>query len=140
MTAEPKTLTVRVPFTVRKRGGRKLIVGPSGTEARVVARHRVDNSIVKALARGFRWRRLLETGAYNSIEEMAADEKINSTYVARLLRMTLLAPDTIEALLDGRQPAEMTLAELMKPFPPIWQQQKPSSSLSRSRVTSKLIA
>jgi len=123
MTTDPKTLTVRVPFTLRKRGGRKLIIGPSGAETGVIARHRVDNSMVKALARGFRWRKLLETGVYRSIEEMAAHEKINSTYVARLLRMTLLAPDTIDAILDGRHPVEMTLAELMKPFPLAWKHQ-----------------
>jgi hypothetical protein len=70
----------------------------------------------KALARGFRGRKLLETGAYGTIEEIAAAEKINSSYVSRLLRMTLLAPDIVEAILDGRQPAEMTLAVLMEPF------------------------
>jgi len=123
MTTDPQTLTVRVPFTIRRRGGRKLIIGPSGAETGVIARHRVDNSMVKALARGFRWRRLLETGGYCSIEELAAAEKINSTYVARLLRMTLLAPDTIDAILDGRHPVEMTLAKLMKPFPPAWKHQ-----------------
>ena len=55
----------------------------------------------KALARGFRWRKLLETGAYGTIEEIAAAEKINSSYVSRLLRVTLLAPTTVEAILDG---------------------------------------
>jgi hypothetical protein len=123
MTTDPQTVTVRVPFTIRRRGGRKLIIGPSAGETSVIARHRVDNTIVKALARGFRWRKLLESGAYQSIEEMAAAEKINSTYVARLLRMTLLAPDTIETLLDGRQSVEVTLAELMKPFPATWRNQ-----------------
>jgi hypothetical protein len=123
MTDAPHNLTVRVPFTIRKRGGRKLIVGPSSSENIVVARHRVDNSMVKALARGFRWRRLLETGVYCSIEEIAAREKINSTYVGRLLRMTLLAPEIVESILDGRQPMEMTLAALMKGFAPEWSKQ-----------------
>lgn len=78
----------------------------------------------KALARGFRWRKLLETGVYGTIEEMAAAEKINSSYVSRLLRMTLLAPDIVGAILDGRQPAEMTLAVLMEPFAVSWSMQK----------------
>ena len=77
----------------------------------------------KAIARGFRWRKLLETGAYGPIEEIAAAEKINSSYVSRLLRMTLLAPDIVEAILDGRQPAEMTLAGLMAPFAVAWKEQ-----------------
>ena len=77
----------------------------------------------KALARGFRWRKLLETGVYGTIEEIAAAEKINSSYVSRLLRMTLLAPDIVEAILDGRQPTEMTLAGLMAPFAVGWGEQ-----------------
>ena len=77
----------------------------------------------KALARGFRWRKLLETGVYGTIEEIAAAEKINSSYVSRLLRMTLLAPSIVEAILDGRQPAEMTLAGLMAPFAVSWAEQ-----------------
>jgi hypothetical protein len=70
----------------------------------------------KALARGFRWRKLLETGVYGTIEEIAAAEKINSSYVSRLLRMTLLAPAMVEEILDGQQPAEMTLTVLIVPF------------------------
>jgi hypothetical protein len=85
----------------------------------------VDNAMVKALARAFRWRRLLESGAYGTIEELAAAEKINSSYVSRLLRLTLLAPETVEAILDGRHPTEVTLAQLMKPFPVSWNQQLP---------------
>jgi hypothetical protein len=80
-----------VPFSVRKRGGRKLVVVPAGTEA-LPERPRVDNAMVKVLARAFRWRRLLETGAYGTIGELAAVEKINSSYGSRILRMTLLAP------------------------------------------------
>ena len=77
----------------------------------------------KALARGFRWRKLLETGVYGTIEEIAAAEKINSSYVSRLLRMTLLAPSIVEAILDGRQPTEVTLAVLMEPLPVVWEEQ-----------------
>jgi hypothetical protein len=78
----------------------------------------------KALARGFRWRNLLETGVYGTIEEIAAKEKINSSCVSRLLRITLLAPDAVEAILDARQRADMTLAILMEPFPVSWSMQK----------------
>ena len=79
--------------------------------------------MIKAIARGFRWRRLLETGVYGTIEEIAAAEKINSSYVSRLLRMTLLAPNIVEAILDGRQPTKVTLAVLMRPFPVAWEEQ-----------------
>lgn len=80
--------------------------------------------MIKAIARSFRWRKLLETGVYGTIEEIAAAEKINSSYVSRLLRMTLLAPDIVEAILDGRQPAEMTLATLMSSSPIEWERQR----------------
>jgi hypothetical protein len=80
--------------------------------------------MVKALARAFRWRKLLEAGDYGTIEELAAAEKINPSYVSRVLRMTLLAPDIVEAILDGRHPHELTLALLMKPLPLEWAEQR----------------
>jgi AraC-like DNA-binding protein len=114
---------VRVPFSIRKRGGRKLVVVPAGTLA-TPARSQVDNAMVKALARAFRWRKLLETGAYGTIEELAAAGKINPSYVSRILRMTLLAPHIVEAILDGEHSPQITLATLMEPFPQEWRQQR----------------
>jgi len=107
-------------LVTRKQGGRKLVIAPNGTETGAPVRHRVDNAMVKALARGFRWRKLLNTGVYGSIDEITAKEKINSSYVGRLLRLTLLAPDTVEAILDRRRPADMTLAALIQPFALVW--------------------
>ena len=119
MTAAAQMLTVRVPLAVRKpRGGRKLILTPGGMAPRGTTA--ADTTLVKALARAFRWRRMLETGRYGTIDELAAAEKINSSYVSRLLRLTLLAPDTVEAILDGRQPTGMTLPVLMEPFTVEW--------------------
>ncbi|WP_368416992.1 hypothetical protein [Falsiroseomonas sp.] len=116
-------LTVRVPLAARKlRGGRKLMIAPSGTASRGPSA--ADTTLVKALARPFRWRRMMETGRFATINELAAAEKINSSYVSRLLRLTLLAPDIVEAILDGRQPEEMTLPGLMEPFPVKWARQE----------------
>jgi hypothetical protein len=130
MTAKPKivddgnTVTVRVPISIRKRGGRKLIFAPGGAAgtAAPVCRH-VDSAMVKAIARAFRWREMLENGECATIREIAAAEKINESYVGRLLRVTLLAPDIVAAILGGRQPAKMTLAVLMRPFPVEWRDQ-----------------
>ena len=121
--APVQTVTVEVPFTIRKRGGRKQVITPDGASAWVSPRARIDSPMIKAIARGFRWRKLLETGVYGTIEEIAAAEKINSSYVSRLLRMTLLAPDIVESILDGRQPTDMTLARLMAPFTVSWREQ-----------------
>lgn len=79
--------------------------------------------MVKAIARAFRWREMLENGTHATIAEIAAAEKINEAYVGRVLRLTLLAPDIVEAILDGRQPAQMTLAVLMQRFPVEWSEQ-----------------
>jgi hypothetical protein len=121
-----RTLTVRVPISIRRRGGRKLVLAPDGAEvtAAPIARH-VDNAMVKAIARAFRWRDMLESGEYTTIREIAAAEKINETYVGRVLRLTLLAPGLVEMILCGRQPAEVTLAVLMRPFPVDWREQRP---------------
>jgi hypothetical protein len=73
--------------------------------------------MVKAIARAQRWRRLLESGQFASVTDLAAAEKINHSYLCRVLRLTLLAPDIVEAILDRRQPREMTLTKLMEPFP-----------------------
>ena len=117
-----EVVRVHVPFAIRKRGGRKLVLVPGEAEI-VPERVRVDSAMIKALARAFRWRKLLETGVYSTIEEVATVEKINASYVGRLLRVTLLAPKIIEAILDGRHPTGMTLSSLMNPFPAAWEAQ-----------------
>jgi len=122
MSSAAQMLTVRVPLAIRKqRGGRKLVLTPGGITPRGASA--ADTTLVKALARAFRWRRMMETGRYGTIDELAAAEKINSSYVSRLLRLTLLAPDIVEAILDGRQPGGMTLPGLMEPFPVRWEGQ-----------------
>jgi hypothetical protein len=81
---------------------------------------RIDNAMVKAIARAFRWRDILENGRHATIKEIADDETINESYIARVLRLTLLAPDIIESILRGDHSTTTTLAMLMRPFPPIW--------------------
>jgi hypothetical protein len=80
--------------------------------------------MVKAIARGFRWRKMLETGVHSTVDDIAAAENINASYVSRVLRLTLLAPNIVEAILDGRQESQITLDALMKPFPVEWERQK----------------
>jgi hypothetical protein len=80
--------------------------------------------MVKAIARAFRWREMLEDGTHATIAEIAASEKINESYVSRVLRLTLLAPDIVEAILGGRQPAELQVEDLLRRFPVGWVEQK----------------
>lgn len=112
-----------MPFSIRKRGGRKLVVVPADAAA-APARPQFDNTMVKALARAFRWRKLLETGVYGTIEELAAAEKINASYVSRVLRMTLLAPDVVEDILNGTHRSDVTLVTMMRPFSTEWARQQ----------------
>ena len=124
LSPDGRTLTVRVPMTFKTRGGRKLVVSPDGVPSWAKPRTRIDNTMVKALARAFRWRKLLETCVCATVEEIAATEKINTSYVSRILRLTLLAPDITEMILDGRQPVDLSMAKLMKPFPVEWEAQR----------------
>jgi DNA-binding CsgD family transcriptional regulator len=119
-----QTTTISVPFTIRKRGGRKLILTPDGTPASPPTRSRPDSALLKALARGFRWQKMLREGYYQTLEEIADAENINPSYVSRLLRMTLLAPEIVEAILAGSHPAGLTRAKAMQPFPMEWSRQR----------------
>ena len=123
-TVDGRTVTVRVPISIRRRGGRKLVLAHDGTNVTTApVRRHIDNAMVKAIARAFRWREMLENGTHSTIAEIAAAEKINESYIGRVLRLTLLAPNIVEAILEGQQPAEMTLAVLMRPFPIGWTEQ-----------------
>ena len=115
----PDTVTLHIPFRVVKRGGRKEMQLPEGaTNPR-----RTDSTLVKALARAFRWKRLLESGEFATVSELAEREGIAPSYITRVLRLTLLAPDIVEAILDGKQGPEVTLAQGLEPFPLAWQLQ-----------------
>ena len=123
MSMPAQTLTVRVPFVIRKRGGRKLAIAIDGSTL-APPRPRIDNTLVKALARAHRWNRLLESGRYGSAAELAAAEKINPSYVSRVLRLTLLAPEIVEAIVEGRQADGIETDVLLRPFPCEWDEQR----------------
>ncbi|WP_457650370.1 hypothetical protein [Profundibacter sp.] len=117
------TVTVHIPFTIRKYGGRKQVITPNGEPA-AIEKPRVDSTLVKALARAFRWKKMLESGQFTTITELAKHENLALTYMTRVLRLSLLAPDIVEMILDGRQPPEVTLAVLLERFPVEWERQK----------------
>ncbi len=119
-TPIPETVTLHVPFRIVKRGGKKEMQLPEGA----AHSRRTDNTLVKALARAFRWKRMLESGEFATIAELAEREGIAPSYMTRVLRLTLLAPDIVEAILDGKQGPEVTLARVLEPFPVRWTDQK----------------
>ncbi|SHF45038.1 hypothetical protein SAMN05444279_14910 [Ruegeria intermedia] len=121
-TTTPDTITLRVPFRVVKRGGRKEVQLPDGAPVQ----RKTDNTLIKALARAFRWKRMLESGEFTTIVELAEREGIAPSYMTRVLRLTLLAPDIVEAILEGRQGPAMTLGRLLEGFQVEWEAQQPS--------------
>ena len=114
------SITVRVPITLRKRGGRRLVVAPDGAPWSP-PKARIDNTLVKALARAHRGKRMLDEGRYATVTELAAGEKLDRGYLGRILMLTLLAPDIVEAILDGRQGSEVTLPVLMEGVAVEWE-------------------
>jgi hypothetical protein len=120
---EATSITVRVPLTIRRRPGRKTVVMPVATAGTAVPT-RADPALVKALARAFRYQRLLDEGRYGSITELAAVEKLDRGYLGSLLKLTLLAPDLVESVLDGRYPGRIGMPVLPEPLPTAWAAQR----------------
>jgi hypothetical protein len=118
--ASTKTITVSVPIRFSRMGGRKTVISPVLFAA---LPPKYDNALVKALARAHCWRRLIESGHYPSITELAKSEKVNQSYACRLLRLTLLAPEVVEAILNGTQPNGLQLSQLLRPLPVGWKSQ-----------------
>ena len=121
---EGTTIIVTIPMQWKRRGGRKVIIAPDGGDAWAPAKPRHDETLIRALARAHRWKRMVEEGKHPSINALAAAEKINRAYVCRLLNLTLLAPDIQEAILDGRQPKALQLEELTRAMPMAWEEQR----------------
>jgi hypothetical protein len=123
MSHEVDTLTIRIPIRLQRRGGRKLIMTPEGvaTPARKPSR---DETLVKALVRAHRWRRRIESGQAKSITDLAEHEDVTDAYVCRVLPLTCLAPDIVEAILDGRQPRGLRLSEMLGNGPLHWGEQR----------------
>ena len=122
LSADNRTLRVRVPVKQNSRGGLKVVVAPEG-EPKPRSESKSNEALVRALARAFRWRKLIESGVCGTIRELAGGEKVNASYVSRLLRLTLLAPGIVEAILAGSPPANLKSSGLMGSFPVEWSRQ-----------------
>ena len=119
-----KTITVHIPMILKRRGGRKVIIAPDGGNAWAPAKPRRDETLIRALARAHRWKRLLDHGTYRSAGELAKAERIDRSFVNRLLKLTLLAPNITESILEGQQLRGMQLEELTRALPSEWERQQ----------------
>jgi hypothetical protein len=127
LSKDGRTMTVHIPITLRYQGGRKQVVTSAGAAPWIPTPRRIDNTLVKAIVRAHRWRDMLESGRYTTVRDLAKAESINESYLGRILRLTLLSPTIIEAILEGRQPPTLELEGLLKQFPIEWDQQLKTS-------------
>jgi hypothetical protein len=121
-TLEGDTLVVRIPMRFQRRGGRKRIVAPDGSEIAATTKPQPDRTLVKALTRAWRWQRMLDEGRFASVRELAEAERVSLSYTSRILRLMLLAPDIFERAMDGGPTAG--LARLLEPFSVEWEKHR----------------
>jgi hypothetical protein len=118
------TLVVRIPMRFQRRSGRKRIVAPDGSELSPVSKPQPDGTLMKALARAWRWQRMLDDGVYATVSEIGDAENISKSYVSRILRLALLAPDLVEAILAGTEDQAMMLEQFERPLSMRWEEQR----------------
>jgi hypothetical protein len=126
------TLVVRIPMRFQRRGGRKRIVAPDGSTIAPSSKPQPDGTLVKALARAWRWQRMLDEGVYTPVSEIGDAEGISKSYVSRILRLALLAPDIVDAILSGRTDQGMILEQLERPLPASWEEQRQCALSART--------
>jgi hypothetical protein len=124
MRLDGGTLVVRVPMYFQRGGGRKRIVAPDGSEIAPTSKPQPDGTLIKALARSWRWQRMLDDGVSASVSDIGDAENISKSYVSRILRLALLAPDIVESILAGRTDQAITLERLERPLPASWEAQR----------------
>ena len=124
ISGDGTALTVTIPMAIRMRGGRKVVVSPAGAEPWAPSRPRIDNTLLRAVVQAFHWKQQLESGQFATIIELAEAEKLDRSFVSHTLRLTLIAPDLVEAILDGKQPRTMELQPLMRGLPSEWEGQR----------------
>ena len=120
---EDHAVVVRIPVNFRRRNGRQMVLTCGGEERPAKPDRQVNSAPVSAVAKAYRWQEQLESGQYASLEELAAANGVDRTYVSRILRLTSLSPEIVEAILDGNEPKGISLAKLRKKLPLIWSEQ-----------------
>lgn len=129
LSPDGSILIVSVPMTFRKRGGRKVVISPAGAPqacppAWARPRSGVDKALVKTLAQAFHFQQLLDEGRYATVGDLARAKRLDQSFVSRILRLTLLAPDLVEAILNGSQPTAMQRQILLRGMPREWDKQR----------------
>jgi hypothetical protein len=126
LSRDGRTMIVSIPISMKLTGGSKKVLTPANAAPWSPPPARVDNTIVKALARAHRWRSMLESNLFATVHDLSKAEKINEAYMCRVLRLTLLSPKITDAALSGQLRDTVALAKFLKPFPIEWERQEAS--------------
>jgi hypothetical protein len=121
---EGDTIVIRIPMAFKKCGGRKEIILPEGVDAAESLNPQPQRPLVVALAKAFKWQKMMESGQVGSIKELAKQNRVDPSLIARTLRLATLAPDIVEAILDGREPSGLSLRRLTGNLPLVWDEQR----------------
>ncbi|MBS3652460.1 hypothetical protein KEU06_28135 [Pseudaminobacter sp. 19-2017] len=125
VSRDERTVTVHVPLTFRRKGGRKVVISPTGELQRPARARYIDDALLRSLVQAFEWKRMLDEGECVSVSELAGATKLNHSFVSRVLRLTLLAPDVVEAILDGSQGTLVQRQAFLRGLPHRWAEQLP---------------
>ncbi len=122
---ETGNLKIHIPMHIRRVQGRKMILAPQALDGDVPdSPAEVQTAVVQALGRAFSWAQAIESGAFQSVSDLARNLDVDNSYVVRILKLTTLAPDIVEAILNGEEPSGLSLAQLIRTFPMDWEQQR----------------
>jgi len=122
ITVQNNIISIKVPIKIKRYGGKKMMILPDGAQA-APPQQKPDETMIKAIAKAYFWQKQLDKGLYRSIDDLAIKKKINPSYISRILRLNLLAPQIKQAILDGTQPRGLSLQDMQSPFPDIWDEQ-----------------
>jgi hypothetical protein len=118
-------LQIYIPLLIRRMRGRKQVIAPQALDGEVPgAAEPVQAAVIQAMARAFSWAEILESGQIKSISELARNLEVDGSYVSRILKLTTLAPDIVEEIINGEEPDGLSLAKLIRSFPEEWSEQR----------------
>ena len=123
--ADNGNLQIHIPMLFRRMRGRKQVIAPQALDGEIPeAAEPIQAAVVHALARAFSWAEILESGQVKSISDLAHNLEVDGSYVTRILKLTTLAPDIVEAIINGEEPDGLSLAKLTQTFPEVWGEQR----------------
>ena len=112
---------IRIPMRLKRKNGRKRIVMPNGVDGEPAGEEPVQQQLAIALAKGHRWRDLLESGKFESVAALAEALELDPSFIRRHIRLTFMSPVMVEKILDGNEPDGVSLEKLAREMPVVWE-------------------